>query len=307
MGLSLLDIDGISTEVYSVVSTDRQFLNPILIVIPGNPGLIQFYRKFVDFIYKKLEEKCSIYAVGHAGHGAVKMNSSRIFSLEEQITHKIRFMQITFDLRKQNFIIISHSVGSYISLKLLKRCSDTIKIVQVINLFPTFRNLWEGLNFAKKCIAQPIIRNGVASLLHYTPSWILGKIAHVLRRPLEEIQYVTEGNFDYYVVMNVLCMTDMETKEICSIDDEVRSVIEEHFSRLFFLYGPLDRYAPKSYCEELKAMFPQVRTHLAPEYIEHAFVLSYSEEVALLVVQQCLIDLIGNRRRSKEDLQIDEH
>jgi len=102
-------------------------------------------------------------------------------------------------------------------------------------------------------------------------------------------------------------MTDMETKEICSIDDEVRSVIEEHFSRLFFLYGPLDRYAPKSYCEELKAMFPQVRAHLAPEHIEHAFVLSYSEEVALLVVQQCLIDLIGNRQRSKEDLQIDEH
>jgi alpha-beta hydrolase superfamily lysophospholipase len=74
--------------------------------------------------------------VGHAGHGAPKQNGNKLFSLQDQIAHKITFLQIlktpnnelfpNNDTRVINsceniptkeFILIGHSIGAYIAFK----------------------------------------------------------------------------------------------------------------------------------------------------------------------------------------------
>ncbi len=83
--------------------------------------------------------------MGHAGHGCAGKNSQQVFSLEDQINHKIDILEhhsSTSSLFRNNnnnnsnnngnnnkggeeeershrppFILIGHSVGSYIALK----------------------------------------------------------------------------------------------------------------------------------------------------------------------------------------------
>jgi hypothetical protein len=51
--------DGVQTVIYSKEST--AFSNVKLIVIPGNPGVIEFYARFIDALFDKLNQSYSIY------------------------------------------------------------------------------------------------------------------------------------------------------------------------------------------------------------------------------------------------------
>jgi hypothetical protein len=104
-----------------------------IIVIPGNPGVIEFYQTFINALYEGLGKRFPVFGsmflftllrlyltpntVGHAGHGAVGKNNSRVFTLEDQIAHKAMFLERF--AKGTKFIVLGHSVGSYIALKVL--------------------------------------------------------------------------------------------------------------------------------------------------------------------------------------------
>ena len=57
-----------------------------IILIPGCPGLIQFYDEFLEELYKLTKGKIDILGFSHANHFE---NASPItFSLDQQIHHK---------------------------------------------------------------------------------------------------------------------------------------------------------------------------------------------------------------------------
>jgi pimeloyl-ACP methyl ester carboxylesterase len=252
-----------------------------MIIIPGNPGLIDFYILFINNLFELLEKKIAIYGIGHAGHGAAKKNLNKLFSLEDQINHKIDFLIQYFD-KNTKFILCGHSIGSYIALKIFQRRKD-LQIIKVINLFPTFRYLWNGLTPFKKIIIQPIIRNIIASLLHYTP-WFFKRLILFQKENIDESHYlVLEKNIDYFIILNCLYMAYLESQQILEIDNEIESVIKNNIEKLIFLYGPKDKYAPLEYYEHLKKNFPNIKAYLVDEYIEHAFVIKHSKDVANIV------------------------
>lgn len=87
------------------------------------------------------------YIVSHLGHSTgphtkYQKDPDRLYSLHEQIQHKIRCFDI---LRSENaadtkFILMGHSIGAYICAEVLKKRQDQ-GIERLIALFPTLREI----------------------------------------------------------------------------------------------------------------------------------------------------------------------
>ena len=53
----------------------------VIVVIPGNPGLIEFYDGFVTTLFNSLQGQWPIYAISHAGKALkLTINSNRMNS-----------------------------------------------------------------------------------------------------------------------------------------------------------------------------------------------------------------------------------
>lgn len=79
------------TPVYHKPSKTIKPAKDILILIPGNPGLVDFYISYLDFIHEKFPN-FEILCIGHAGF--LKSKSTKTYNLEFQIDHK-------YDILKQ--------------------------------------------------------------------------------------------------------------------------------------------------------------------------------------------------------------
>jgi len=157
-----------------------------------------------------------------------------------------------------------------------------LNILHICHLFPTFRDLYIGLNPIIKVAMQPICRQILATICHYVPSFLINTILSFSRSLTTEATYIVTSSLDYYVVMNILSMADTERITVLDIDADCKNIIS--LSDLnFFLYGQNDQYTPLSFFHELKEMFPQVRAELAQEKVAHAFVINDSDIVANLV------------------------
>eukprot|EP01117_Protostelium_nocturnum_P013990 TRINITY_DN5278_c0_g1_i2.p1 TRINITY_DN5278_c0_g1~~TRINITY_DN5278_c0_g1_i2.p1 ORF type:complete len:263 (+),score=70.98 TRINITY_DN5278_c0_g1_i2:229-1017(+) len=242
--------------------------------------MIGFYFEFIDCLFKKLNGNFSIYGVGHAGHGVPGGNGDKIFTLEEQIRHKERFVEERIAPNHDKIILVSHSVGSYICLKLIKRRKD-LGFVQLVALFPTFRHLKMGIQGPVKFAILPYLRQTASAAVHYIPQFLINWAFKMNRDgSVESVQKVLNTNRDYYVVMNCLSMAHEESETILEMDEEIAGSIEENIDIIFFLYGPTDKYAPRSFYDHLKEKFPAANAFLAEENILHAFCVKQSKEVA---------------------------
>jgi len=105
----------------------------IILFIPGNPGLIDYYRSFLSTLQSGLpshiKESTELYAIGHLGHsleaeknGMVKgFKPNQQASLEEQVSSKCEFVDELFEKhgKEVKIMILGHSIGSWICLQVL--------------------------------------------------------------------------------------------------------------------------------------------------------------------------------------------
>jgi len=138
--MEVVQINSIPTDFYWRKSKHEHTKK--LVVIPGNPGVIDFYIPFIDSLFEKFDQKYDVVGIAHAGHSGT---APQIYSVEDQITHKIDALEYLSSLfNDPEFVLMGHSVGAYINLKVVSRRPD-FGIKHVVNLFPTIRHLWQGL------------------------------------------------------------------------------------------------------------------------------------------------------------------
>ncbi|KAM9977624.1 hypothetical protein ACTFIR_011494 [Dictyostelium discoideum] len=270
-----------------------------IIVIAGNPGIESFYQEFVKVLNLSFNSKYDIYGVGHIGHcGKIE---NKIFSVEEQIKHKELFLEYLLknkygdkDRKDIKFILIGHSVGSYISLKVVSRFSEKFEFLSVVNLFPTFKNLYDGLSpFIKMVVMRESTRNGLSTFLHYIPSIVVSNVLKWIL-PSDESRIAVQSKINYYSALNILYMAYTETEDIKEIDDECHSVFNSRLNQLLFIYGQTDSYTPKSFYDEMKQLYPAGNIEYSSSYVPHAFVLHHSQEVALRVSEWLSLNILKN-------------
>jgi len=297
------DIDGIDTN--AIVFKKKNRKNPrrfLVLIMPGNPGVCEFYYEFARLLFEHSSQRDDIVVVSHAGHCGRDIENNATFSLQDQIKHKLVVLdQLSdsesnlcreFDIEPASddspFILLGHSIGAYINMKLYL-AKPQLPIKTIVNLFPTFRNLYDGLVPAVRLAVQPGMRQIFACILHYAPTWMSRMLLKLSNELSDEAKYATADKLSYDFVNNILFMAYCETLEVTQVENDLNQLFSNanqknssSFPQLIFLYGKTDNYTPLSFVDDLKKEHPHLKKyiHLADDGVKHAFVLQNSKQVA---------------------------
>ncbi|KAI0936744.1 hypothetical protein AcV5_004807 [Taiwanofungus camphoratus] len=114
----------------------------VLIFIPGNPGLIEFYTPFLTAIHKKTDNGIAILAHAHLGHSpAISQDNSYQNAPSVSLTSQVAGAIEVVDSVKSAFgravriVVTGHSVGAWIALQVLRARNESV--TSVFLLFPT--------------------------------------------------------------------------------------------------------------------------------------------------------------------------
>ncbi|KAF8498005.1 hypothetical protein JB92DRAFT_2817469 [Gautieria morchelliformis] len=221
-----------STEVRTVV-----------LFIPGNPGLIDFYTPFLSALHDTFQhDGLAILAHAHLGHTPhVKVLKTM------SLLHQVEAVLETFDEIRAcwpdiKVIIVGHSVGSWIATQVLQRRSNDVDALFL--LFPTISNIAQTPNgrqlswFFNTPIASVISRLSVlirpisAPVLSVLfPSWPPHQKA-VLHSLLSSPRAIFS------------CLT-MASDEMRVITAPNISCLQDHSSKLWLFYAAKDDWVGK--------------------------------------------------------------
>lgn len=171
-------------------------------------------RKYVLNLTFKSPNLANFRLVSHAGHGAPGRNSGRIYTVEDQVNHKVAFLKglvagtwqelnETDSAEQSNsFVLMGHSIGAFFALKTWNRVSGTnVNVLDACLIMPTICELYKGYSrfnkvrplfplmhpsaqadtplspFFPQIVTLPYVRNAFATLAHYLPSSFLRSAA----------------------------------------------------------------------------------------------------------------------------------
>jgi len=163
----------VSPAQIKLASTNKELL--VFVIIPGNPGCIQFYEKFAQVLCDSTNT--SVWGVSHTGHAQSDRNSNLEHpklldcGLESQIEHKISYLENEVFQKAEKVILIGHSIGCYIILHIMDRMKQRESaILKSILLFPTIERMKLSPQGKK---LTPVLTNA---------RWLLVYIEWALRR-----------------------------------------------------------------------------------------------------------------------------
>ncbi|GAA6007386.1 hypothetical protein JCM10207_006323 [Rhodosporidiobolus poonsookiae] len=170
----------------------------VLLFLPGNPGLVNYYTAFLSSLRNALpsplRETTEIYAVGHLGHSTAPGLEGRGFrpqeqaSLDEQVEDKVRFVD---ELRGgalrvgqeggARCVVLGHSIGAWVGMQLIKQRPS---LTALHMLFPTLSHMASTPNGRKlsplfsSWTLRPVFYSTTA--LSYLPTALTSKLVGLL-------------------------------------------------------------------------------------------------------------------------------
>lgn len=276
----------------------------LLLVIPGNPGMVGYYRTFIQSLYCCLNQQYPVWIVSHAGHCKVPHGMTMteetdckelddVFGIYGQIEHKLNFLRknVPEDMK---IVLIGHSIGCYIALEIMKKAPE-LEILRCVMLFPTVERMAQS---PEGKILTPLLCQ--LRYILYMPIYLLTLLPERAKDYLIRCLLRDVKNMDKYsittsldlanmgCIANVMYMASQEMRKVVERDN---TTIKQHLKKLTFYYGAADAWCPVQYYEEMKADFPGGDIQLCEKGIWHAFVLESSKEVAEMVVEWLQDDL----------------
>jgi Lipid-droplet associated hydrolase len=208
-----------------------------------------------------------------------------LYNLQGQVNHKIEFIS-KFVPKGVKIHLVSHSIGSKISLELLKDNNMSYKIHQCYLLFPTIERMVDSNNgFWFYKVFNPIFF--LLRLFYYAFSFL----PLIVRTIILYIFCYCSGIPEYFlgtviktssptVLDKVWFMAEDEMQKVCDIDDEV---IMRNLHRLKFYYSTFDGWVPIDYYKNVIERFPGIDAELCQRSINHGFVISHGPTMGRMV------------------------
>lgn len=208
------------------------------------------------------------------------------------------------DIPDLKLILVGHSIGCWMICEMIKKMKPEMKknVLKAFLLFPTIERM-------------AVSPNGrfLTPLVTYIPSWLLAFPLHLFRllpvswrRSFLRFYFRGRGLVPDCILAATLSLTtpqcvanvlDLYYEEANTVVDLDLDFIQAHVSALRFYYGTTDAWVPMSYYYEMKEVFPEGDIHLCEEGYEHAFVVSNSEEIGL-VLWGWILELFEKREKS---------
>ncbi|GAB2300745.1 hypothetical protein Dimus_034782 [Dionaea muscipula] len=286
----LCNVSGYMTELLEIEARNPRFH---VLFIPGNPGIVTFYKDFLESLYEELEGSASVTAIGHICQTSKDWEHGRRFSLQEQIFHKLDFIDHKLQSKEVPIILVGHSIGSYISLEMFKRAPR--KVIYCIGLYPFLAvNTNSSKQTAIRRLAQSPILCLVVSLM----------VAVLALLPIQQLKFIIQKSIGkswsaasvevacshlvrYHTARNILFMARTEFAKLSETPDW--DFMRAKQEKIAFLFGVDDHWGPLSLFEEISKQVPSVAMSIEREGHTHSFSVT---EVGSLWVAKHVASLI---------------
>ncbi|OEL35467.1 hypothetical protein BAE44_0003517 [Dichanthelium oligosanthes] len=292
----ICNLSSFATELLEIRSKDPSFH---VLVIPGNPGIVAFYKDFIEALYDNLGEQASITAIGHISHSQKDSEHGRLFSLYEQIDHKVDFIEQELQHPEQPIVLVGHSIGAYIGLEVFKRLKNKVKMF--VGLYPFLKlNKSSVTQSAIGYIARSsLLSKGVSLFASFIGSLQPSITRGIVRRFLGSSWSVTAVDaacchlLKYHTMRNVLFLAMTEFQKLTEEPDW--TFIREREDKIAFLFGVDDHWGPLSHLEEdqqISKRAPGVTLSVETEGHTHGYCCN---EAGSIWVADYIANLIKNQ------------
>lgn len=128
-----------STSIYHRKPLIESKANSLLVMIPGNPGVVEYYETYMDLIQAKFPQFETL-VISQMGIQSADISKNKgpfvYYGIEDQINHKLKVIWDFVQGReeKTDLHILSHSFGSYITQRVTKAILEDSEMLKVINL-----------------------------------------------------------------------------------------------------------------------------------------------------------------------------
>ncbi|VDD89500.1 unnamed protein product [Enterobius vermicularis] len=287
-----------------VTSEDAKCVSDIVLMIPGNPGVELFYEDFGDRFLKKIyaghrsgdmfqKNALAFCVVSHLNHvrlpnelrGEGEQRPDDRISLPGQIQHKFDFCSEHLS-KSSKIVLVGHSIGSYIALKLLPLLiNDGFTVLKVFGLFPTIERMASSPNGKFMYPMLVKLRNYDSYLkfcggsIDYLPKWLKKFFCGVYFSHSETPSCIPEAAtelMDINVIRNIVYMGADELETVIELDESLL----EHKRLLQFYYGAKDGWCPIAYGKEMLERLGEEIVTIDAGDCEHAFVIKNGDVMA---------------------------
>ncbi|KDR85373.1 hypothetical protein GALMADRAFT_52315 [Galerina marginata CBS 339.88] len=256
----------------------------LLLFIPGNPGLADFYIPFLSSLHEKhVSSNLAIVAHAHLDHSPAIINRVGTRYLpEHSLTIQVQSSVELLDAASRSYsgktriIVVGHSVGAWIALQMLKARPNGISAVFL--LFPTISNIASTPNGK---LLSPIflpLSRSVLSSLSFLTGYLPGYFFTLLYSnwPAQQLRVLQEFLLSSTSITAALSMAHCEMKTIRELDSVL---LGQHKQRLYFYYAPRDDWVGEERNALLRILDPDgqsLNIVRGPSDVPHAFCISES-------------------------------
>ncbi|KAI3874509.1 hypothetical protein MKX03_004839 [Papaver bracteatum] len=297
--LRLCNVSSFMTELLEL-SAENPSLH--VVIIPGNPGIVQFYKHFVEGVYEMLDGFASVTAIGHISQTKKNWDSSRLFSLQDQIDHKVAFINQEIQNTEIPIFLVGHSIGSHMSLEVFRSLPERVKYC--VGLYPF-------LSSNKESVAQTVIEKiSMSSILCSAISCIVSALGLLPRRLTRFLVKKSVGKswstasvealcghlLQYHTMRNILFLAKTEFEKFAQEPDWM--FMKEKQDQISFLFGIDDHWGPLTMFEEISKQVPNVALSIEKEGHTHSFSCT---EAGSVWVADHVVSVIKHQLQVKAD------
>jgi hypothetical protein len=246
-------------KCFSDKRVKAQHHDTLFVIIPGNPGLIEFYEHFAVELATKTNH--CVIGISHTGHLYDEtIKNWNPCNLRTQIKDKVKFIEnhligpnSTFKVDKNTkLVFVGHSIGCHVILQMLNGLSDETKknVKKTIHLFPTFERMaitpnGRVLTFASKFLSWLIYL--VMYVVTILPGVLKRRVVdffftkrhhkHSLAHNIDHVVYKMSSSFS--TARSCFHMGADEMKHVLEFDEQC---LEDHADIILLYYGQTDKW-----------------------------------------------------------------
>lgn len=230
---------------------------PLLVFIPGNPGLIDYYTTYLDLIAKQ-HRQYEVLAISHAGYQTSgdfeRIHDPNVYDLDYQISHKCRVIRdhilATRGQQKVEVSFLCHSMGAFIMQRVAKRLvydveyNQFVKIDFVGLICPTLVDIAKSLlgqYFTRLFNFLPLVHVSVYFIIFLQwvlPNWLAETIIRkfIIARPVLADKDLTESwNNAVTATLKIYKSTKIVRQTIVMAKEELNKIHrDDDFNDWFF-------------------------------------------------------------------------
>lgn len=271
------------------------------VLLPGNPGVVEYYRQFLSLMQARLpqdvRDNVEIHALGLPGHDFRQLNGDTTYGIKEHTEYVLSYLtsgNIRPSLTESSLVLVGHSYGAFLSLQVLDMLTpDVVSRTSLVFAAPCVWNM-------EQCagpVSSFLLRNPFQ--LTTSSAWLITKLLPKQLRdglvrlqqyaPLAEsatMRFVDHRRWALYRNVCALAQDEMQTIRALRQYPALSSVA----ARTFVICANEDRWCPPGAVDVMKEAFgPKLTVEYADKShlkgITHSFVLhtDQCEKVARVV------------------------